>query len=526
MADKFQLKAIISAVDKLSPTLKGIRLQAKITRKSIGDISNATGSLATNAGITGAALAGGLFASVKKIINVSAEFERFQTILETIEGSSEKAKQSMGWIQQFAVSTPYELQEVTDSFVKLKAYGIDPTDGSLKSTGNAAAAMGKSVMQGVEALADAMTGENERLKEFGIKASKAGDLISYSWTENGKSMVATAKASSKEQIQAVITGIWNRRFDGAMDKLSGTWGGLWSNMLDQTTKFIKKIGDSGFFAAAKKQLGGLLGQFNKLEDNKSLDRLAKLISDDLTAALASMVKWIETVDWAKFYQGLKDTVTGIRDFISSIGGLKTLLILFGVAILAGPVAAIFQIIMSLFTLGKVILATTKIMMGFALANPVLAVIVAVIVVIAGLAYLVYKNWVPIKAFFLDLWVSIKAAFTSGWELIKTIFSYSPLGLILKSWGPVLKFFSGLWDKVKDVVSATPSATGTPSAGNALAPSSVNRFGGLNKGTQLNGEMVVKFENAPAGMRVNAGKTNQAGVAMNPDVGYSPFVRGL
>jgi hypothetical protein len=37
--------------------------------------------------------------------------------------------------------------------------------------------MGKDMMQMIEAVADASTGEFERLKEFGIKASKQGDQV-------------------------------------------------------------------------------------------------------------------------------------------------------------------------------------------------------------------------------------------------------------------------------------------------------------------------------------------------------------
>ena len=37
--------------------------------------------------------------------------------------------------------------------------------------------MGKPVLQAVEAISDAITGENERLKEFGIKGSKDKELL-------------------------------------------------------------------------------------------------------------------------------------------------------------------------------------------------------------------------------------------------------------------------------------------------------------------------------------------------------------
>ena len=48
--------------------------------------------------------------------------------------------------------------------------------------GDTASAMGKSLDDMVEAVADAATGEFERLKEFGIRASKNGDRVSFTRT--------------------------------------------------------------------------------------------------------------------------------------------------------------------------------------------------------------------------------------------------------------------------------------------------------------------------------------------------------
>jgi hypothetical protein len=62
----------------------------------------------------------------------------------------------------------------------------------------------------------------------------------------------------------------------------------------------------------------------------------------------------------------------------------------------------------------------------------------------------------------------------------------------------------------------------PAAPEGAAPQGRGAGAGLLAGAnkqQLNGEMVVKFENAPPGMRVAPGKTNIPGMDMNPDVGY-------
>lgn len=515
MAEKFDLKAIISAVDKISPVLKGINRSVKLTHKTFRDVARAGGALTSKVGISAAAMTGGIAFAVKKIIDVGAEFERYRTILETLEGSSDKARRSMDWVQDFAVKTPYELGEVTDAFVKLKAYGIDPQAGALKSSGEAAAAMGKPVMQAVEALADAMTGENERLKEFGIKASKTGDQIVYTWTENGKTMAAKARASSKEQIEAVITGIWNRRFGGAMDKLSKTWSGMWSNMMDQVTNFIKRIDDAGVFDALKGQLRGIMKQFEVWEKDGTLKKVAQQISDGLVKTVKEVALWVKSVNWKAFMADVKATLIGIRDLVAWLGGIKNVLIGIGAIFLAGPLAAIMSIVSSVWRLGaglfKIIggfkgIATAISFVGRAFAvvarlfllNPIGLVLTA----IAGAAYLVYKNWDGIKSWFSGFftWMVGKVKVVGDWFK----------GLV-PDWAR--NWFSGK----------------TPACGQQQAATPLNRSGALQLAAgrqQLTGDMTVRFENAPPGMRVNPGKTNQPGVSMNPDVGYRSLALGF
>jgi predicted phage-related tail protein len=69
--------------------------------------------------------------------------------------------------------------------------------------------MGKPLMQTVEAIADAMTGQNERLKEFGIKAEaiKGTNRIIYEYTdkhgrqiENYQPGVVLTRRISQEQL--------------------------------------------------------------------------------------------------------------------------------------------------------------------------------------------------------------------------------------------------------------------------------------------------------------------------------------
>ena len=57
----------------------------------------------------------------KSLLDTASQFEKFETQLTTIEGSSAKAKASLDWIADFAEKTPYDIAGVTDAFVKLKS---------------------------------------------------------------------------------------------------------------------------------------------------------------------------------------------------------------------------------------------------------------------------------------------------------------------------------------------------------------------------------------------------------------------
>lgn len=234
------------------------------------------------------AAAGALAALGKSVITTSAQFESYAATLETIEGSAEKAQKALEWVSTFGAKTPYEVGEVTEAFVRLKSYGIDPTTGALESVGDASSAMGKTLMQGVEAIADAATGEFERLKEFGITSSVAGDKVTFTWTKNSKTLSKTVKKNSAEIIQFLKDNFADR-FNGAMLRQSKTWNGMVSNLGDAWTGFLRKIGDAGFFDAVKRQLGRLLDFMGELSSNGSLDRFAKALGSALETGVNAAV---------------------------------------------------------------------------------------------------------------------------------------------------------------------------------------------------------------------------------------------
>lgn len=72
-----------------------------------------------------------------------------------------------------------------------------------------------------------------------------------------------------------------------------------------------------------------------------------------------------------------------------------------------------------------------------LMNPIGLAITAIVVA----AYLIYKYWDPIKAFFKDLWAEAKAAFDGGiGGITKFIINWSPIGLFYRAFAAVMRYF--------------------------------------------------------------------------------------
>lgn len=180
------------------------------------------------------ALVGG--AIVTKLVSVQREFDVLNASLVTVTGSSTAAQREFAWIKEFAATTPFALNEVTGAFIKLKALGLDATEETLRSYGNTASAFGKSLEQFIEAVADASTGEFERLKEFGIKAKKDGEVVSLTFQG-----LTTTIGNNAREITKYLDDIGNNQFAGAMQRRAESLDGALSNLSDTWDELFRTV---------------------------------------------------------------------------------------------------------------------------------------------------------------------------------------------------------------------------------------------------------------------------------------------
>lgn len=381
-------KAAFSAGEKIGSIvqrsgLDGITGAASKAGKKIGIAANQAARLTGKLALLGGA---GGFLFKTQLLDTAASFERYQTILETIEGSSAKAKKSMAWVNDFAAETPFQLDEVVASFVKLRTRGLDPTGGLLRTLGDTAAAMGVSVDQAVEAVADAMTGEFERLKELGITQRTQGNKTMFEYVKNGETVRKIVDRRNKAMIVSTLQSIWNDQYGGAMEKLTSKWDGMLSLVADQWTRFANMIMASGVFDWMKDRLSAVLEQIDKLASTGELEEMAKQIGGNLLDALKQLWFALQAlVDIGKAVGGM---LIQMHDLF---GSWEPVLVAIGTFI-AGPF---------LVALGTAAIAIGG--FGVALMATPIGWFIAAVAGIVGVAGLIYENWGPIADWFDGIW---------------------------------------------------------------------------------------------------------------------------
>jgi len=496
MVNNLKLKLTLSAIDRLSGPLRRINAQvrslsspatrvgrdlANVTRKA----ARLTGTLAAMG--TVAAGIGALFVK-NELLGTAAQFEKFNAKLKTIEGSAAKAEKSMDWISEFATKTPFEFDEVTDSFIKLRNYGFDPTNGLLKTLGDTAAAMGKPLDQAVEAIAEAVMGENERLKEFGIKASvnSKKHKIEYTYVDNGKTITESVDSRNKMMIQSTLEAIFNSRYAGSMALMAKTWDGMMSNVSDQWTRFKLKIMEAGLFDWMKGRLANLLAIIDRMAADGSLERWAGNVGKKLQRGFE--------MGWAagkKIYEVLNK----LADSVGGFGNLAKISLGVVAAIMTGPlllaVAQLTQSIIWLFA-------------AFS-ANPMLAGIMAIA---AGLVYVI-KNWDDVVGGFrvgIDAIVSwFSEKFAAAINTVKT--TIKALG---DGFRGIVNGLNPFGSSEKLFAAPLPSAP-------SYAPGFANRVNMHSLPKPADGKLVVEIQGAPVAVKSLQANSGQIDVK-NPRAG--------
>lgn len=146
---------------------------------------------------------------------------------------------------------------------------------------------------------------------------------------------------------------------------------------------------------------------------------------------------------------VSDMVGGWQNFGMIIGGVFAAKTILSVGAFVGSVFKLGTALLSITKFAPLVAGALRAIGVAAAANP----IGILITVVAGGAYLIYRNWESISTWFVQKWEQVKPAFSNAWAGIKSIFlNYTPHGLIIQHWDSIASWFTGLWGRVKSATS--------------------------------------------------------------------------
>jgi hypothetical protein len=242
--------------------------------------------------IAGAFAIGSIVAFGKSVIDITSQVQKYRAVLTNTLGSQNLADMAMGMISDTAIKTNFSVMELTDTYIKFANRGLKLTSSEMMKLADIANSTGKSIDQLTEATLDAFTGENERLKEFGITAKKTGETTQYTFKG-----VTTEVKNTQEAIKGYLLGLGELEgVMGSTNAISQTLGGQISNLGDKWDKFLTGVGSrtSAIFGGAISFIADRLDFLEELLKSKEAEMSESTVKSNNNTQ-ANITKFFESV---------------------------------------------------------------------------------------------------------------------------------------------------------------------------------------------------------------------------------------
>ena len=369
--DTRQLDRALGGVNR---GLKRVNQNARASRKSLQSIS-ATGDRVTTAlRAAGAALlAFGAGSVLKSIVTTTNRFQDLRTTLASVAGGAKEGAEAFKFVSEFSTQTQFGIEELTQSYIKLKSNGITPTT-DLLTTFTDAAAVTTDQIGSLGAMTDFYTrslqSQTVELMDLDRLADRGLPVYDILKEKLGVSRSALSKFSkeagnTEKVIQALGDGI-NERFGGATEARINNVSTQFSNLRIAAQVAADTIGQQGFAFALGQAATQITEYITKNED------MVKSIGQGLTKA----------------FLYAKETAFVLAQNIEILG--KVMLVLLGISLakwaiatgtaMAGLAVTIGGGLVKAFGfLGKVLKATALL----ALRHPIIG---GIAIAVAGIEY--------------------------------------------------------------------------------------------------------------------------------------------
>lgn len=261
--------------------------------------------------------------------------EALQARMTSLMGSIEAGEKATKWIDAFAKSTPLAVGEVADAFMLLKAYGLDPMDGTLQALVDKNEQLGG----GMERLTGITTAlgqaqakgklQTEEILQLVERGVPAWDLLAKVTGKNKEQLdeLATKGKLGRDVIKSLIAEL-GKSADGAAAAGMSRLSGLLSNLGDTATNFYTRIANAGALDYVKGKLQGVLDKIGEMDKNGRLDKLAKSLSDAFVQGAEKVEEFAKRLAGTDFNKLIDDSSAWLSTFGRKIDEVATSVQLF------------------------------------------------------------------------------------------------------------------------------------------------------------------------------------------------------
>jgi tape measure domain-containing protein len=300
--------AAVAAFNKRLVELRGEAQQVPPQLRAVGQEAEQAGtSLATaahkavawTAALAGISSAGDV---VGQLVATGSEFENLRVRLENLLGGTEKAQTAFAMIKNLAATTPFEVSSLTESFIKLTAFGMQPTEAQMRSLVDVAANLGggTEVLTGVTlALGQAWAKgklQGEEIMQLAERGVPVWDALARATGRSVPELQRMSEAGTlgRDVISRLIDEL-GRMNAGASDKLMNTYAGAVSNAKDALAEFYDMVAQSGVLEFLTGKLKELLAEFDRMKQSGELQAHAKAIADSFISIATAVESAIKVV---------------------------------------------------------------------------------------------------------------------------------------------------------------------------------------------------------------------------------------
>ncbi|HBW3371676.1 TPA: tape measure protein [Klebsiella pneumoniae] len=245
-----------------------------------------------------------LFGWQKPIVEAAAEMQRMRVMLRGLNkdkvNPGEAAAQDMQYIVNMAKNAPFAMQSLTDSFVKFRSAGLDPTDGSLKALVDSVARFGgdSELLKRAAVAVQQMSGKGvvsmeelrQQLGEAVPNAMKAmADAAGITMGELTKA-VSSGTVEAKHALSLMFVGLRAENENAAKDMMQ-TYTGALAQLQTSFTLFADRVGQAGYLDSLTKGMKELAAVMNSAEGIS----FANSLGEGLTTAidgLRELAQWL------------------------------------------------------------------------------------------------------------------------------------------------------------------------------------------------------------------------------------------